>query len=53
MKAPRFLASMSLESVIGTELSNIRIRLLEQVALQGSIYRAAKAVFMSYKASQS
>lgn len=51
MKAPRFLARMSLESVIGAELSNIRIRLLEQIALQGSINRAAKAVPMSYKAA--
>ncbi|MGH8435771.1 MAG: TOBE domain-containing protein [Pseudomonas sp.] len=51
MTAPRFLARMSLETVIGAELSGTRIRLLEEIGLKGSINRAAKAVPISYKAA--
>lgn len=51
MTAPRFVARMSLESVIGADLSSTRIRLLEEIAQRGSISQAAKAVPMSYKAA--
>lgn len=51
MTAPRFIARMSLESVIGADLSGTRIRLLEEIAHRGSISQAAKVVPMSYKAA--
>ncbi|HYQ38030.1 MAG TPA: LysR family transcriptional regulator, partial [Pseudomonas sp.] len=49
--ATRFLARMSLETDVGTALSDTRIRLLEEIALKGSINQAAKAVPLSYKAA--
>ncbi|GAB3386706.1 TOBE domain-containing protein [Azotobacter armeniacus] len=51
MTATRFLARMSLDTDVGTALSDIRIRLLEQIEREGSINRAAKAVPLSYKAA--
>lgn len=47
----RFLARMSLETEVGTALSDTRIRLLEEIGLKGSINQAAKAVPLSYKAA--
>jgi molybdate transport system regulatory protein len=51
MNATRFLARMSLETDVGTALSDTRIRLLESIEREGSINRAAKAVPLSYKAA--
>jgi len=51
MSATRFLARMSLDTEVGTALSDIRIRLLEAIEREGSINRAAKAVPLSYKAA--
>ena len=51
MTATRFLARMSLDTDVGTALSDTRIRLLEAVEREGSINRAAKAVPLSYKAA--
>lgn len=51
MTATRFLARMSLDTDVGTALSDTRIRLLEAIAREGSINRAAKAVPLSYKAA--
>ncbi len=47
----RFIGRLSLESAVGTSLSDTRIRLLEQIGLLGSISQAAKAVPLSYKAA--
>ncbi len=47
----RFLARMSLETDVGTALSDTRIRLLEEIGRKGSINQAAKAVPLSYKAA--
>ncbi len=49
--ATRFLARMSLDTDVGTALSDTRIRLLEAIEREGSINRAAKAVPLSYKAA--
>ena len=49
--ATRFLARMSLETEVGTALSDTRIRLLEEIGRKGSINQAAKAVPLSYKAA--
>jgi molybdate transport system regulatory protein len=46
-----FIGRLSLESALGTSLSEIRIRLLEQIGLLGSISQAAKVVPLSYKAA--
>lgn len=51
MTATRFLARMSLDTEVGTALSETRIRLLEAIEREGSINRAAKAVPLSYKAA--
>ncbi|MFC3609220.1 TOBE domain-containing protein [Stutzerimonas tarimensis] len=51
MNATRFFARMSLDTEVGTALSDTRIRLLEQIEREGSINRAAKAVPLSYKAA--
>jgi len=51
MTATRFLARMSLETEVGTALSDTRIRLLEEIGRKGSINQAAKAVPLSYKAA--
>lgn len=51
MNATRFLARMSLDTEVGTALSDTRIRLLEAIEREGSINRAAKAVPLSYKAA--
>lgn len=51
MTPSRFLARMSLETDIGTALSDTRIRLLEEIGRKGSINQAAKAVPLSYKAA--
>lgn len=51
MNATRFLARMSLDTEVGTALSDTRIRLLEEIEREGSINRAAKAVPLSYKAA--
>ncbi|TBU96894.1 TOBE domain-containing protein [Stutzerimonas kirkiae] len=51
MSATRFLARMSLDTEVGTALSDTRIRLLEAIQREGSINRAAKAVPLSYKAA--
>lgn len=51
MIATRFLARMSLETDVGTALSDTRIRLLEEIGRKGSINQAAKAVPLSYKAA--
>ncbi|MCQ4269440.1 MULTISPECIES: TOBE domain-containing protein [Pseudomonas] len=47
----RFIGRLSLESAVGTSLSDTRIRLLEQIGELGSISQAAKAVPLSYKAA--
>lgn len=47
----RFIGHLSLEGAVGVSLSEIRIRLLEQIGLCGSISQAAKAVPLSYKAA--
>ena len=46
-----FTDRLSIEADVGTPLSDTRIRLLEQIALKGSISQAAKAVPLSYKAA--
>ncbi len=51
MTPTRFLARMSLDTEMGTALSDTRIRLLEQIDSRGSINQAAKAVPLSYKAA--
>lgn len=51
MTATRFLARMSLDTDVGTALSDTRIRLLEAIEREGSINRAAKTVPLSYKAA--
>ncbi|ANQ87005.1 putative molybdenum transport protein [Azoarcus olearius] len=51
MTPTRFLARMSLETDVGTALSDTRIRLLEEIQRKGSINQAAKAVPLSYKAA--
>lgn len=51
LSATRFLARMSLDTDVGTALSDTRIRLLEEIEREGSINRAAKAVPLSYKAA--
>lgn len=51
MTPTRFLARMSLDTDVGTALSDTRIRLLEAIEREGSINRAAKAVPLSYKAA--
>ncbi|HEY0289272.1 MAG TPA: TOBE domain-containing protein [Pseudomonas sp.] len=47
----RFIGHLSLEGAVGVSLSEIRIRLLEQIGVCGSISQAAKAVPLSYKAA--
>jgi molybdate transport system regulatory protein len=49
--SPRFIGRLAIEADVGTALSDTRIRLLEEIARQGSISRAAKAVPLSYKAA--
>ena len=51
LTATRFFARMSLDTEVGTALSDTRIRLLEAIDREGSINRAAKAVPLSYKAA--
>lgn len=46
-----FFGRLSLEAGAGTALSDIRIRLLEEIESKGSINQAAKAVPLSYKAA--
>ena len=51
MSASPFIAHLSLESSVGAELTQTRIRLLEAIAATGSISQAAKRVPLSYKAA--
>lgn len=47
----RFIGRLAIEADMGTALSDIRIRLLEEIDRRGSISQAAKAVPLSYKAA--
>ena len=50
-RAPTLSGSVSVDSPLGSFLGDTRIRLLEAIALHGSISQAAKAVPLSYKAA--
>ena len=49
--APRLRTKLEVETEFGIFLGDTRIRLLEAIALHGSITQAAKAVPLSYKAA--
>ncbi|MDR3087169.1 MAG: TOBE domain-containing protein [Azoarcus sp.] len=51
MSTNHFIARMSLENEVGAALSDVRIRLLEEIGSRGSINQAARAVPLSYKAA--
>ena len=48
---PKLQGKLSLDTATGTFLGDTRIKLLEAIALHGSILQAAKAVPLSYKAA--
>lgn len=48
-KSPHLVGKLAVETESGSFLGDTRIRLLEQIAVHGSISQAAKAVPMSYK----
>jgi molybdate transport system regulatory protein len=51
IRVPDLSGSVSIDSSLGSFLGDTRIRLLEAIALHGSISRAAKEVPLSYKAA--
>lgn len=51
MSSQKLLARFSLNAADGADLSEVRIRLLEQIDAHGSITQAARAVPISYKAA--